>query len=169
MDTIQIITPQFDRAEKLDFEVKPSNEEEFRRIVETAPYDVLYGFGFRRWSTMNNVIADNQKLPVEHNVVLPAIDLTGDGRDTITLPYGRKQSYPLELLSEDEYMLLFPAEWYDVIPDGFKMTGLYGQDEVFVRGESDNDRRFGCLGYGIRRSVESVDERRSELINMGTI
>lgn len=44
---------------------------------------------------------------------------------------------------------LFPAEWYDHIPDGTKIVDISGRRERFRRGESDNDRRFGVLAYGI--------------------
>ena len=45
--------------------------------------------------------------------------------------------------------MLFPYEWYDIIPDNFTVTGLYGEKFSFKRGITDNDMRFGCLGYGI--------------------
>jgi hypothetical protein len=49
-----------------------------------------------------------------------------------------------------EYDLwLFPAEWYEHIPDGYEITDICGRKEKFKRGETDDDRRFGCLPYGI--------------------
>jgi hypothetical protein len=43
---------------------------------------------------------------------------------------------------------LFPAEWYDYIPNGTKVVDINGNEEVFVRGETDNDMRFGALSFG---------------------
>lgn len=43
---------------------------------------------------------------------------------------------------------VFPGEWYDYIPPGYIITGICGDDEPFVPGETDDDIRFGCLAYG---------------------
>lgn len=55
--------------------------------------------------------------------------------------------------SDDEFdgrvLMLFPGEWYLSIPEGFEITSISGATEVFERGESDDDIRFGCLPYGI--------------------
>ena len=65
----------------------------------------------------------------------------------------RDNTRPTELLEVDEDILLFPGEWYHIIPNGFMVTGLYGESYPFNLGESDDDIRFGCLAYGIRRIV----------------
>lgn len=44
---------------------------------------------------------------------------------------------------------LFPSEWYDSIPEGYPIISIMFQKEPFVRGETDNDIRFGCLAFGI--------------------
>ncbi len=49
----------------------------------------------------------------------------------------------------DETLMLFPWEWYDKIPDGYLVTSISGRTEPFVHGETDNDKRFGCLAYGV--------------------
>lgn len=46
---------------------------------------------------------------------------------------------------------LFPAEWYDSIPEGYPIVDIMFREERFVRGKTDNDIRFGCLAYGILR------------------
>lgn len=51
-------------------------------------------------------------------------------------------------------LLLFPAEWYDEIPDGFIVTDINYTEEPFKRGETDDDRRFGMLSYGVVRKEE---------------
>ena len=43
---------------------------------------------------------------------------------------------------------LFPKEWYGIIPDGFLVTSINGEQEQFKRGETDDDYRFGCLSFG---------------------
>ena len=50
------------------------------------------------------------------------------------------------------YMLwLFPAEWYDHIPDGLQIMTISDNIETFQKGETDNDKRFGALAYGFKR------------------
>lgn len=43
---------------------------------------------------------------------------------------------------------LFPKEWYAIIPDGLMVTGIFGEQEQFQRGITDDDYRFGCLSFG---------------------
>lgn len=50
-----------------------------------------------------------------------------------------------------EVLWLYPAEWYDRIPEGHIVTDINGEDEPFQRGVTDDDRRFGCLAYGFRK------------------
>lgn len=50
---------------------------------------------------------------------------------------------------------LFPAEWYEHLPAGYKIFGISGEVESFDPGKTDNDRRFGMLAYGwIRPKME---------------
>ena len=146
---VRFITPQFERAEKLDFQWKPSNYHEFITTVTKAPFDILKGFGFRKWDTMNNCIKENQNKPVSKPISIPIVNPTGD---TINMDIGRK-NHPIELLETDEDIILFPGEWYDIIPDGFVVTGLYGEKYPFDNTTSSNDIRFGCLAYGITRPL----------------
>jgi hypothetical protein len=44
---------------------------------------------------------------------------------------------------------LLPGEWYNSIPNGFKLIDIMGNEELFKRGETDDDIRFGMLAYGI--------------------
>jgi hypothetical protein len=145
----QIITPQFDRAEPLGFEV-PSNEAEVQAIlnvVATISNEVLFEFGFRKWCTMNECIIENQGKPKVNNVSIPALN-----GPNVELDLGIGNA-PTEVLDVDEAIWLFPAEWYSIIPDGLATTGLNGETKIFKRGESSDDRRFGCLAYGIRKPL----------------
>jgi hypothetical protein len=49
---------------------------------------------------------------------------------------------------------LYPAEWYDHIPDGTPIVDINGQHENFKRGETDDDMRFGALAYGFLRPAQ---------------
>lgn len=56
---------------------------------------------------------------------------------------------------EDPELWLFPASWYDYIPEGY-VCGSILEDmrgpKVFKYGaEGDDDSRFGMLSFGIRR------------------
>lgn len=46
-------------------------------------------------------------------------------------------------------LMLFPHSWYEHIPRGFEIVDIMGGKEAFVPGTTDNDKRFGCLAYGI--------------------
>jgi hypothetical protein len=43
---------------------------------------------------------------------------------------------------------LFPHEWYNIIPEGLEMKCINGTTEIFKRGVTDDDKRFGCIAYG---------------------
>lgn len=62
----------------------------------------------------------------------------------------REKLHELGCQNWDDSLVLFPAEWYDHIPNGFLVTDINGDVEPFQHGSTDNDRRFGCLAYGIR-------------------
>lgn len=53
-----------------------------------------------------------------------------------------------------QVLWLYPAEWYDHIPDGTIVTDINGKTEAFKRGETDDDRRFGALAYGFHRQAD---------------
>lgn len=146
---VNIVTPQFERTEKLDFQWKPSNYHEFITTITKAPWDILKGFGFRKWDTMNNLIRENALKPKSNKVSIPIINKS---EEYLEVECGRGES-PTDILQEDEDVILFPGEWYDIIPDGFIVTGLYGESYAFEKGKSDDDIRFGCLPYGIKRKI----------------
>lgn len=53
-----------------------------------------------------------------------------------------------EIDGEGQTLWLYPAEWYDFIPDGTDIVSIFGERKKFKRGETDNDTRFGMLAYG---------------------
>lgn len=50
----------------------------------------------------------------------------------------------------DGGLFLFPHEWYEFIPRGFPCEDIMGYVEPFEHGKSDDDKRAGCLSYGVR-------------------
>lgn len=92
-------------------------------------------------------------------VILPQFDRT-DKRTISVLPKDAAwldtlKSAPLDILRDlglqcwDMNLWLFPAEWYEYIPEGYEIIDLNFNVESFRKGETDNDRRFGVLAYGI--------------------
>lgn len=130
MEKIKIITPQFERPWERDNDFIPANEKEFLEVVDSAPKDILLKMGFALWDTMFNI------------------------REETKGALKRERSRPILFKEYDEEILLIPGEWYNIIPDGFVVTDIFGINEKFVKGRSDNDIRFGALPYGIRRRVK---------------
>lgn len=169
-ENVQIVTPQFERTSKREFEYVPATEEQFGAVIEKAPTDILRGMGFGKWDSMNNLIKENNEAQPKHEISIPLLN-PEDALDSfnpdaekqegkmriengaLKVQCGKEEGVPTELLEQDEDVLLFPAEWYNAIPNGFMVTGLYGESYPFEKGKSDDDMRFGCLAYGIRRAV----------------
>ncbi len=157
-DDVQIITPQLERDKPLEYDFLPKTDEQFYGIVNKAPWNILKGLGFGKWDTMNSIIAENKPKPKHDIVKIPILnseDIPMEMRPeypsgSLCFDVGRKD-YPTELLEVDEDVILIPGEWYNIIPDGFIVTGLNGEQYPFKNGDSDDDIRFGCLPYGIRR------------------
>jgi len=59
---------------------------------------------------------------------------------------------------------VYPGEWYNRIPAGLDVVDIFGTEERFVPGITDNDIRFGCLPYGFVREedIPRFRERREE-------
>jgi hypothetical protein len=69
---------------------------------------------------------------------------------------------------EKGVLMLFPYQWYDFIPDGFEIDGIWGGKETFKRGETDNDYRFGVLAYGVYIAFDQMAASSHELITGGS-
>jgi hypothetical protein len=63
--------------------------------------------------------------------------------------FGREEGPDGEELPDGRMLWVFPGEWYDRIPDGLEVVDIFFRREAFRRGVSDDDRRFGCLAYGV--------------------
>lgn len=54
-----------------------------------------------------------------------------------------------QLWSLESGLVLFPAKWFDLIPEGFVVTSVSGKSVPFSRKTHDSDVRLGGLAYGI--------------------
>lgn len=169
---IKIVSPPHERPKGQTIKNAPTSDQEFFDVVESADWPTLKQFGFRKWYTMNNVISENIgrkddpkmiSIPVftpksteeAANLISGVINdeiVKADG--SILIDLSTEEPVPLSFLEEDEDIILFPGEWYDLIPDGFKCTSLNGKSYTFRKGISNNDTRFGCLAYGLRRKCQ---------------
>lgn len=62
----------------------------------------------------------------------------------------------------DGDLYLLPAEWYPHIPEGVEFTSIMGRKVEFEPGETDNDRRFGALSYGLVVGMDADEYRERE-------
>lgn len=168
-EKIQIVSTPHERPVGQTINNVPATMEEFYRIVNEAAWAELKAFGFRKWDTMNNTIGENIQHKDESKIIsIPVFNantpeqaadlitgvLDGDvvkAHGSMLMDLAPKEEIPFQLLEEDEDIILFPGEWYNIIPDGFKTTSLNGETVEFKKGKSDDDIRFGCIPYGIRR------------------
>ncbi|MDT0643703.1 hypothetical protein RM553_12745 [Zunongwangia sp. F363] len=99
----------------------------------------------------------NQFIPKTKKEFLSAIE-SAKKSDLKMWGFGEWCSYKSDMRDEGESYLkpgevhyLLPAEWYNCIPNGFEVLDIFGKIEKFKKGITDDDRRFGCLCYGIKR------------------
>lgn len=52
-------------------------------------------------------------------------------------------------LFDEEIVMLFPGEWYPLIPKGLPITYIDSESDFFEPGKTDNDTRFGYLAFGV--------------------
>ncbi len=55
--------------------------------------------------------------------------------------------------ADGNVLWLYPAQWYQHIPNGTVVTDINGNTERFERGVTDDDMRFGALAYGFTRAA----------------
>lgn len=94
-------------------------------------------------------------------VYAPPHQSRGDGKEVTYMPLTMDEFTALRAMSrerllaiglrpwDDAGLMLFPVDWYPLIPAGFEVTSISGETEAFVPGETDNDCRYGVLAYGI--------------------
>lgn len=95
----------------------------------------------------------------EVDLLLPQFDRT-DGKVVSIMPESAEwldtlKTAPLAILRDiglqqwDDEVWLFPAEWYDYIPEGYEVVDINHKTKQFHQGETDDDQRFGCLAFGL--------------------
>lgn len=52
--------------------------------------------------------------------------------------------------TKSKQLVLFPEDWYDLVPEGMLIEYIDNTEEPFERGKTDNDTRFGLLAFGVR-------------------
>ena len=115
----------------------PTFAEDFRKALDLQPGEKLEIIGpqFERTDgvqvpTPDLSIAEFQQLATRDEETLKAMGLgIWDSNDTHT-------------------HWLFPKEWYSIIPEGLEVVSISGNSEVFQRGVTDDDYRFGMLSFG---------------------
>ena len=53
-------------------------------------------------------------------------------------------------------LMVFPYQWYNFIPNGYEITDIFGNEETFEKGKTDDDRRYGCLSFGVMAKARNT-------------
>lgn len=165
-EKITIVSSPHERPSNQSIKEIPKTEQEFYEIVNNATWQELKAYGFRKWDTMSSVVADNiQHKDAPQIISIPTYNMDEvvdviSGKEAkpsgdMLLDLSHKEEVPLEMPTEELDIILFPGEWYNLIPDGFMVVGLSGERYQFQKGKSDDDIRFGCLPYGLTRKTSS--------------
>lgn len=64
-------------------------------------------------------------------------------------------------LNDNTDLWVFPVWMYEMIPDGYKVTDIFGKEEEFKHGETDDDQRMGCLSFGFALPRERYEELKA--------
>ena len=57
--------------------------------------------------------------------------------------------WPIAPSDGKKVLMLIPVQHYNNIPNGTDVVNVHGRKEVFIRGGSSDENRFGMLQYGI--------------------
>lgn len=115
--------PQIKRTRIPETPIIPKSVEEFTKIVNEAPISILYDIGFELFSECRRLSEIG-------------VHLTEQGKDPDT--FG---------------IFLFPSEWYNIIPEEFTVIDIDGCISKFNKAQNSNSSRYGCLAYGIIKSL----------------
>ena len=72
-------------------------------------------------------------------------------------PDEKERNQDVAMFGRRGVLMLFPHEWYRHIPDGYIVCDISGNREAFACHVTDDDKRVGCLAYGI---IVRVPERK---------
>ena len=131
-DEIQVTTPQFTRPKGEPGPAAPPSTPDDWEALRQASRQELKERGCRCWSAL---------------VEVDETTATGRAR--------RRGSRYEDVDGGGTHELwLLPGEWYSSIPRGFAIIDIFGTDETFEPGKTDDDIRFGCLSFGIVIPIE---------------
>lgn len=71
------------------------------------------------------------------------------------LPHETLEAIGMGVWEKGHY--LYPAEWFDFIPDGYSVIDIFGVEKPFNRDNASNDTRYGMLAFGFRTAEWSPD------------
>ena len=112
------MSPQFERLEDIEILWVPKIKEEFD-MLPILSEDVLHKMGCRKWSDYNETVKENK-----------------------VSKFLKNEESPTELSEVEKWIMVYPGEWYDNIPEKYN----------FKRKGSDDDIRYGCLAYGFLKN-----------------
>lgn len=64
-------------------------------------------------------------------------------------------------LDDKTDLWVFPVWMYEMVPDGYKVTDIFGDEEEFKHGKTDDDQRMGCLSFGFALPRERYEELKA--------
>ena len=144
---LHVITTPRNRENMIKDQFVPATEEEFYKALK-EPLDILQSYGFGIWDSLSSVVEENITGAGEVKYIsFPSFNIDGSPAGETTIKVGA-HNRPLEY-RQDKWIILFPVEWFEAIPDGFNVVGLYGQQYGFDKLTTPREGRFGCLGCGI--------------------
>ena len=74
------------------------------------------------------------------------------------LPRAELEGIGLRLWDEETGLMLFPYEWFPLIPKGLEVTDIFGATEPFDPATADDDARFGVLAFGMLPTPPEEDD-----------
>lgn len=78
-----------------------------------------------------------------------SIEFLSEEFDILSLNKEELVELGFSTFSEESELMLIPIWAYDLIPNGTKLTGLFGGEYIKGKDEVDMDIRGGCLAFGI--------------------
>lgn len=155
---------------KVAFNFKPKNADEFKNLITNSPYKLLFDMGFIKWYTLDNIkLRINEILTVQNERIAHFakfkdylgmfFDVTLSIMHNDEIKIMDEENFPkpqklMEIGEEDSKteLILFPEDWYDIIPEGYLVTSIFGETFTFKKELKKNDS-FGVLDFGILKKI----------------
>ena len=144
-EPVEVMTPEFNRPRSWTPAMLPPTDARSWSGFTAADAETLYAWGCRPWNAFTTERPSGQRVGHKEAWFYDV--------DAVRELVGHAES--------THELWLFPAEWYDSIPNGFPIVDINGCIEQFERGKTDDDRRFGLLAYGVVVSVPEPKEPKA--------